>query len=68
MCGIVGITGERSADWIQVMNDAQRHRGPDDEGLFHGAGISLGQRRLYSGFDGWASAYVLFRWTLYLGL
>ena len=46
MCGIVGITGERSSEWIHAMTDALVHRGPDDEGLFHAPGISLGHRRL----------------------
>jgi asparagine synthase (glutamine-hydrolysing) len=34
MCGIVGIVGEQPTDWIDAMNLRQRHRGPDDGGVF----------------------------------
>lgn len=48
MCGIVGFTGEHGPELLRNMNDAQRHRGPDDEGYFTDleAGVSLAMRRL----------------------
>jgi len=51
MCGIVGIfdsRGRRPVDdgLLRRMNDSQRHRGPDGEGLFVDPGIGLGHRRL----------------------
>ena len=53
MCGIAGIVaheGEEPRSALQAMIDAQRHRGPNDEGmeLSRGPGYSLalGQRRL----------------------
>jgi asparagine synthase (glutamine-hydrolysing) len=51
MCGIVGIfdgRGRRAIDrrLLERMNDSQRHRGPDDAGLFVIPGIGLGHRRL----------------------
>jgi asparagine synthase (glutamine-hydrolysing) len=51
MCGISGIFVPGSdaipprAD-IERMNDALRHRGPDDQGVYVGPGIGLGHRRL----------------------
>lgn len=51
MCGISGLfefgqshTMERSV--VHAMNNALRHRGPDDEGIYLGPGIGLGHRRL----------------------
>lgn len=50
MCGIAGIydlRGRPVADAeIRAMNDAIRHRGPDDEGHFVEHGFALGNRRL----------------------
>jgi len=51
MCGISGIfefDGGRiiPRDIVHRMNEAIRHRGPDDEGIFVDAGIGLGHRRL----------------------
>jgi asparagine synthase (glutamine-hydrolysing) len=51
MCGITGIFEfERnepfSEDLIHRMNETIVHRGPDDEGIFSGPGVSLGFRRL----------------------
>lgn len=50
MCGIAGSvsrSGERVNEQVLVaMRDAQRHRGPDDAGLYLGEGVGLGHRRL----------------------
>jgi asparagine synthase (glutamine-hydrolysing) len=48
MCGIVGIHGPQQPHWIEAMNAATVHRGPDDDGLFRdvAAGLSLAIRRL----------------------
>ena len=50
MCGLAGImsrSGERVNEQVLVaMRDAQRHRGPDDAGLYLGEGVGLGHRRL----------------------
>src|SRR5260370_19903144 len=48
MCGITGIHGAQEDRWIAAMNDRQRHRGPDDDGVFRdrGAALSLAMRRL----------------------
>jgi asparagine synthase (glutamine-hydrolysing) len=53
MCGIAGIIGrDRSARQVGRMTDAQRHRGPDDEGVlvlptgYPGLELGLGHRRL----------------------
>ncbi|MBO8244221.1 asparagine synthase (glutamine-hydrolyzing) [Prochlorococcus marinus XMU1411] len=47
MCGIVGLIGSQSGNWINEMNDAQYHRGPDEDGLYSdGDEISLAMRRL----------------------
>src|SRR5437764_275854 len=54
MCGIAGSIGHFDPgriEAVQVMNRAQRHRGPDDEGLWHESapddrGVVLGHRRL----------------------
>jgi asparagine synthase (glutamine-hydrolysing) len=48
MCGIVGIHGTQDDGWIGAMNERQRHRGPDDDGVFRdrAASLSLAMRRL----------------------
>ena len=49
MCGICGIyTPNQQIDRavLQAMNDAIRHRGPDDEGFFVESGVGLANRRL----------------------
>lgn len=48
MCGIVGIIGEQLPEWIEDMNTAQRHRGPDDGGVYRDSehGLALAMRRL----------------------
>ena len=51
MCGIAGIFDSREArpvdeSTLRAMNDAQRHRGPDDEGFHVEPGVGLGHRRL----------------------
>ena len=51
MCGIAGIcrqAGISQTDIEQVkrMNTLQKHRGPDDEGLFSDSCVALGHRRL----------------------
>ena len=50
MCGITGIFNSQSKpidhSLLQVMNDSQSHRGPDDFGLFIDQGVGLGHRRL----------------------
>jgi len=52
MCGISGIfyfTGESSRDDVNIvnsMNEIQKHRGPDDHGVFSSKKCVLGHRRL----------------------
>src|SRR5260370_1519813 len=48
MCGIAGIHGTQDDGWIGAMNERQRHRGPDDDGVFRDreASLSLAMRRL----------------------
>ena len=48
MCGVVGIVGTQSDDWIDGMNKISAHRGPDDMGTFRDrvANVSLAMRRL----------------------
>jgi len=51
MCGIAGLvksdqTNNDDIDLIKKMNQIQRHRGPDDEGLFFDDMCVLGHRRL----------------------
>src|SRR5688572_31379288 len=50
MCGIAGIVrwdGSPVAEHdIRAMCSAIVHRGPDDEGVYLGEGVALGQRRL----------------------
>ena len=45
MCGISGFNW-RDEELVRVMNDALRHRGPDDEGVYCDDLVSLGHRRL----------------------
>jgi asparagine synthase (glutamine-hydrolysing) len=50
MCGIAGIVhldgGSVERERVARMNVAQRHRGPDGEGVWSGDGVALGHRRL----------------------
>ena len=51
MCGVAGIVMSqrqvRADERILAdMRDVQRHRGPDDAGLYIGEGVGLGHRRL----------------------
>jgi asparagine synthase (glutamine-hydrolysing) len=49
MCGIAGIlsdTAENLKPWIQLMLEAQHHRGPDDWGIWSDELCALGHRRL----------------------
>jgi len=50
MCGIVGIIGDLSHDnlhqKITAMNNAQRHRGPDEDGVHVDDGFAMGMVRL----------------------
>lgn len=50
MCGICGFccSDEKTVDLniLKKMTTTLRHRGPDDEGYYTGAGIALGHRRL----------------------
>jgi asparagine synthase (glutamine-hydrolysing) len=50
MCGIAGILGldsiEDARSRVGQMMARMSHRGPDDEGLFSGRGITLGHKRL----------------------
>jgi asparagine synthase (glutamine-hydrolysing) len=48
VCGIAGSVGTRSdqRQHVAVMTRAQRHRGPDDEGLWSDDACALGHRRL----------------------
>jgi asparagine synthase (glutamine-hydrolysing) len=48
MCGICGMfaPGEVDRAVLQRMNDAIRHRGPDDEGFYTDDRVGLGSRRL----------------------
>ena len=45
MCGINGFNF-RDGELIKKMNEATRHRGPDDRGLYLDDGVSLGHNRL----------------------
>ena len=46
MCGIAGIISDCHYESIFHMTQAFLHRGPDENGYYHGERISLGQRRL----------------------
>jgi asparagine synthase (glutamine-hydrolysing) len=46
MCSISGILGCRKQEVVVRMNEAQRHRGPDDAGLVQCGDVVLGNTRL----------------------
>lgn len=47
MCGIAGVAGRGAHEGVvRRMTDAERHRGPDGEGIWSADGICLGHRRL----------------------
>src|SRR5437762_13059625 len=48
MCSISGVSSpsSNSLDAVQRMNAAQRHRGPDDHGVWSDGVVSLGNTRL----------------------
>ncbi|MDF2588735.1 MAG: asnB, partial [Anaerocolumna sp.] len=50
MCGICGIIGKpitkSDVELVGKMNEMQKHRGPDDEGIYQNDNIVLGHRRL----------------------
>lgn len=48
MCGIVGLLGRQSDEWIDGLCGAMIHRGPDDAGVFHdrAANVTLAMHRL----------------------
>jgi asparagine synthase (glutamine-hydrolysing) len=48
MCGIVGIAGRHQIDWVDRMNAALTHRGPDDQGVHQSPdqSVTLAMRRL----------------------
>src|SRR5437773_6912977 len=48
ICGIVNFSGTKPVDGhlLERMNDAQAHRGPDDQGYFIEDNVGLGHRRL----------------------
>jgi len=50
MCGITGIVRSDGAqidrELLERMNEAIRHRGPDEDGYYFGAGVGLAMRRL----------------------
>ena len=49
MCGICGVAGGGRSDGealVRRMCQALAHRGPDDEGVHHAQGVTLGSRRL----------------------
>jgi len=46
MCGICGLVGDSDPVLLDRMLDRLVHRGPDDEGTHHDAGVALAVRRL----------------------
>lgn len=47
MCGIAGlISADASREQLVRASDLLRHRGPDDAGVYEGAGVALAARRL----------------------
>src|SRR5262245_29827308 len=48
ICGIVNFSESKPVDshLLERMNDAQAHRGPDDQGYFIENNVGLGHRRL----------------------
>jgi len=50
MCGIFGYFNRAglslATEVLQAMGTTIRHRGPDDQGIYHGSGFALGNQRL----------------------
>ena len=46
MCGICGLVGDNDPVLLERMLERLVHRGPDEEGMHHDAGVALGVRRL----------------------
>ncbi len=46
MCGIAGYYGLKDTGLLDVMNDAQAHRGPDGMGIYTDGPVGLAHRRL----------------------
>lgn len=46
MCGIAGYYGLKDAALLDIMNDAQAHRGPDGTGVYVDGPVGLAHRRL----------------------
>jgi asparagine synthase (glutamine-hydrolysing) len=46
MCGITGYVGFEEDGLLEAMMSAVAHRGPDDQGSFHGPNVALGHKRL----------------------
>jgi asparagine synthase (glutamine-hydrolysing) len=46
VCGIAGVCGRADEKLLAEMMACIRHRGPDDQGRFHGPNVSLGHTRL----------------------
>jgi asparagine synthase (glutamine-hydrolysing) len=46
MCGICGLVGDNDPALLERMLERLVHRGPDEEGMHHDAGVALGVRRL----------------------
>jgi asparagine synthase (glutamine-hydrolysing) len=46
MCSIAGILGRGEQEVVVRMNEAQRHRGPDDQGVVQCGNVVLGNTRL----------------------
>ena len=48
MCGIVGMAGRHEPSWVERMNAAIEHRGPDDRGIYQSSdrSVTLAMRRL----------------------
>ena len=46
MCGICGLVGDNDPVLLDRMLDRLVHRGPDEEGTHHDAGVAFGVRRL----------------------
>jgi asparagine synthase (glutamine-hydrolysing) len=46
MCSIAGIFGRGEQEVVVRMNEAQRHRGPDDQGVVQCGNVVLGNTRL----------------------
>ena len=46
MCGIAGVVGVPDQDAVRAMIEAQRHRGPNDRGVFADDFLAIGMCRL----------------------